>query len=102
MPDARRLFHMISVIERRHGLTSLDTSSRALLDIIVSRELNGERSTARELIEVSGLARALVYRKLNVLKDQNWIQEYWEDYKLYYKTSAVLEDLSGSLKECLT
>lgn len=102
MPDARRLFQMISVIERRHGLTSLDTSSRTLLDIIVTRELNCERSTASDLIEVSGLARALVYRKLNVLKDQNWIQEYWEDYKLCYKTSAVLENLSGSLKECLT
>lgn len=102
MSDGHRLFQMISVIERRHGLTSLDTSSRALLDIIVSRELNGDRTTARDLIEASGFAHAIVYRKLNLLKQKNWIQEYWEDYKLCYKTSAVLEDLSGSLKKCLT
>ena len=102
MSEGRRLFQMISVIERRHGLTSLDASSRTLLDLIVSRELNGDRTTARDLIDVSGLARAIVYRKLNVLKQKNWIQEYWEDYKLCYKTSAVLENFSGSLQKCLT
>ena len=99
MQDGRRLYQMLSVIERKHGLTALDTSSRALLDLIVSRELNGERSTARDLIEASGMARAVVYRKLNTLKDGHWIEEHWRDYKLCYSTSSGLDKLVGSLQE---
>lgn len=99
MPDGRRLYQMLSIIERKHGLTSLDTSSRTLLDLIVSRELKGERSTARDLIEASGMARAVVYRKLNTLKEGQWIEESWQDYKLCYATSSGLAGLAGSLKE---
>lgn len=99
MQDGRRLYQMLSVIERTHGLTALDTSSRTLLDLIVSRELNGERSTARDLIEASGMARAVVYRKLNALKAGYWIEEHWHDYKLCYTTSCGLDVLIKSLKE---
>lgn len=99
MQDGRRLYQMLSIIERKHGLTALDTSSRTLLDLIVTRELNGERTTARDLIEVSGMARAVVYRKLNTLKQSNWIKEHWQDYKLCYTTSSGLDHLIVSLEE---
>lgn len=99
MQDGRRLYQILSIIERNHGLTALDCSSRTLLDIIVERELNGQRTTARDLIDVSGMARAVVYRKLNTLKSANWIKEHWHDYKLCYTTSSGLEELAGSLKE---
>lgn len=99
MQEGRRLYQMLSIIERKHGLTALDTSSRTLLDLIVSRELNGERSTARDLIEASGMARAVVYRKLNALKKDHWIEEHWHDFKLCYVSSSGLDQLVGSLKE---
>jgi hypothetical protein len=95
----RRLYQMLSIIERKHGLTALDCSARALLDLIVSRELKGYRTTARDLIEVSGKARAVVYRKLNSLKQGQWIQEHWHDFKLCYTTSSELESLIGSLEK---
>ena len=98
MQDGRRLYQMLSIIERKHGLTSLDISSRALLDIIVARELNGVQTTARDLIEESQMARAVVYRKLTTLKQGNWIEEQWSDFKMYYKISSGLDQLAGSLK----
>ena len=55
--------------------------------------------TARDLIEVSGMARAVVYRKLIALKQSNWIKEHWQDQKLCYTTSTGLDRLVGSLNE---
>jgi len=99
MLDAIRLYQVISIIERRHGLTALDIPSRTLLDLIVTRELNGDRTTARDLIDVSGMARAVVYRKLITLKKAQWIKEDWQDYKLCYSTAGGLKTLAQSLKE---
>lgn len=102
MTEGHRLYQMVSIIERKHGLTALDGSARVLLDLIVERELSGETTTARDLINISGLARAVVYRKLIVLKQGDWIKEYWHDYKLCYLTSSRLENLVGSLKTGLS
>lgn len=99
MPDARRLYQVISIIERQHGLTELDASARALLDLIVAREMNGEKTSARELIQASGIARAVVYRKLNALKRGQWIQDDWSDFKLCYTTASKFETLVSSFKE---
>jgi len=65
MHDGRRLNQIVSVIERTHGLTALDPSSRTLLGMILNQELEVQRTTAQELIEVSGMVHAVVYIKLN-------------------------------------
>lgn len=101
MVEARKLYELISIVARRHGLTGLDPSSRHILDVIIERDTRGLRSTARDIIAETDLSRALVYRKLNDLKSLNWISEEWVDFKLCYKTGPQSENYFVALKEAV-
>ncbi|MEN9757762.1 MAG: hypothetical protein RL755_1949, partial [Pseudomonadota bacterium] len=70
-----KLYELISIVARRHGLTNLDPSERHILDVIVERDSRGLRTTARDIVTETELSRALVYRKLAELKALNWISE---------------------------
>ena len=45
-----RLFHLLSIIERKHGLAELDPPCRSLLDIVTQREIAGIETTAEDLV----------------------------------------------------
>ena len=95
--DGRRLFQLISIISRRSGLLELDPSSRKLFDIIVARELSGQVTTARDLLDESDLSRALLYRRLLSLKEQGWIMDVWRDQKLTYSVTPKFFELTNDL-----
>ena len=101
MVQDRKLFELISIIARRHGLSGLDPSSRLMLDCIIERETNHQLTTARDLIEQTQLTRALVYRKLNDLKHCGWIKENWVDFKLCYLAGPQSEMMFHALAEAL-
>ena len=101
MFEARKLYELISIVARQHGLTKLDPSARLVLDMIVEREAKGLRTAARDLIESTDLSRALVYRKLNDLKVKNWISEEWVEFKLCYKIGPQSDACFAALKAAL-
>ena len=101
MVEQRKLYELISVIARRHGLSVLDPSSRLILDYIIERESRKISTTARDLIEETKISRALVYRKLNDLKAQGWIKEHWVDFKLCYLAGPQSEAIFKALEEAL-
>lgn len=102
MFESRKLYELISIVARRHGLTNLDPAARLLLDTIIERDSRGLRSTARDLIDATALSRALVYRKLKELKLQDWIGEEWVDFKLCYiigpKSEMYFTALEAAIK----
>ena len=101
MVQDRKLFELISIIARRHGLSELDPPSRRLLDCIIERETKTQLTTARDLIEETQLSRALVYRKLSDLKSCGWITENWVDFKLCYLAGPQSELVFSALAEAL-
>jgi len=101
MVEKRKLYELISMIARRHGLSGLDPSSRLVLDCIIERESGNVPTTARDLIEETQISRALVYRKLNDLKAQGWIKEHWVDFKLCYLAGPQSEAIFHALAEAL-
>ena len=84
MQQHLRLLHLLSIIERKHELSALDPSSRAILDIVVEREMAGLRTTAEDVIQRADISRASVYRKLNGLKANGSLTEVWSDHQLTY------------------
>lgn len=97
MNEKLRFFHLLSVIERKHGLSELDAAARSILDLIIEREVKGERTTAGDLIGVATISRASVYRKIGELKMRGCIKESWNEYQLVYTAgdglAAIYEDL---------
>lgn len=101
MNENLRFFHLLSVIERKHGLSELDAAARSILDLIIEREVKGERTTAGDLIAAATISRASVYRKIGELKARGCIKESWNDYQLVYSAgegvAAIYEELSTAL-----
>lgn len=99
MNENLRFFHLLSVIERKHGLSELDAAARSILDLVIEREVKGERTTASDLISAATISRASVYRKISELKARGCIKESWDDYQLVYSAgdgvSAIYDELSG-------
>ena len=84
MLDKIKIFHLLSILERKHRLFDLDSGCRSLLDVVVQRELKGERTVSDDLIQVSDMSRATVYRKIHFLKENGALVEQWYDQKLTY------------------
>lgn len=103
MVEGRKFFQLLSTVERKHGLSSIDPPAREILDLIIERELADQKTTASDLIENASISRAAVYRKLNDLKEDGWIEERWIDHKLCYmigsRTNKFSVDLAKMLKE---
>ena len=101
MNENLRFFHLLSVIERKHGLSELDAAARSILDLVIEREVNGQRTTAGDLIEAASISRASVYRKIGELKSRGCIKESWDDYQLVYSAgegvAAIYEEISGAI-----
>jgi len=101
MNENLRFLHLLSVIERKHGLSELDAAARSILDLVVERQVKGQRTTAGDLIEAATISRASVYRKIGELKARGCIKEGWDDYQLVYSAgdgvAAIYDELSGAL-----
>ena len=92
-----RLFHLLSVIERKHRIFELDSSCRALLDIVIQRELSGRTTVAEDLMAGSDMSRATVYRKIHSLKQNGALVEMWLDQKLTYGVGANVRDFCSEI-----
>ena len=79
-----RLYHLLSIVERKHGLFELDPPCRSLLDIVTQREIAGIETTAEDLVGGSDLSRATVYRKIKLLKTNGSLVESWSGRNLIY------------------
>ena len=97
MNENLRFFHLLSVIERKHGLSELDAAARSILDLVIEREVKGERTTAGDLIGAATISRASVYRKIGELKSRGCIKESWDDYQLVYSAGDGISDIYTEL-----
>lgn len=99
MNENLRFFHLLSIIERKHGLSDLDAAARSILDLVIERQVKGERTTAGDLIGSAAISRASVYRKIAELKARGCVKESWDDYQLVYSAgegvSAIYDEVSS-------
>jgi hypothetical protein len=101
MNENLRFFHLLSVIERKHGLSELDAAARSILDLVIERQVKGERTTAGDLISAATISRASVYRKIGELKSRGCINESWDDYQLVYSAGDGISDIYAELNGVL-
>ena len=90
MAFSLKLLNLLSVIERKHGIAKLDPSSRALLDIIIQRQVGDKITTAEDVIALADVSRASVYRKLSTLKDAGCIDAIIVDNIITYRASPKM------------
>ena len=87
-----KIFHLLSIIERKHRIFDLDSGCRSLLDVVIQRELRGEKTVSEDLIQSSDMSRATVYRKIHFLKENGALVEVWSDHKLTYVVGANVKN----------
>jgi len=92
-----RLFHFLSIIERKHGIFYLDTACRALLEIATQREIAGLETSAEDFIQGSEMSRATVYRKIRLLKDNGSLIETWSERQLVYNVGENVRQFCDEL-----
>ena len=92
-----RLFHFLSIIERKHGIFYLDTACRALLEIATQREIAGLETSAEDFIQGSEMSRATVYRKIRLLKTNGSLTETWSDRQLVYSVGENVRQFCDEL-----
>ena len=101
MPLRLNFFHMLSAVQKKHGLSDLDPTARAILDLIVERELAGLTTNASEIIAQSTVSQATVYRKIAERKANGSIIEDYRAYQLCYVASDKIKMLSEDLQNLL-
>jgi predicted transcriptional regulator len=76
MTSLARLFTLLTTIERRFGLSSLEKGEREILTLIVTAIGNNEEISAETVVEQVQASRATVYRRIATLKQIGLIEAY--------------------------
>lgn len=76
MASLARLFTLLTTIERRFGLSSLEKGEREILTLIVTAIGNNEEISAETVVEQVQASRATVYRRIATLKQIGLIEAY--------------------------
>lgn len=76
MTSLGRLFALLTTIERRFGLSSLEKGERDILTLIVAAIGNNEEISAENVVEKVQASRATVYRRIATLKRIGLIETY--------------------------
>ena len=78
-------------------MSELDAAARSILDLIIEREVQGQRTTAGDLIGAATISRASVYRKIGELKARGCIKESWDEYQLVYSAGDGISEIYNEL-----
>jgi hypothetical protein len=92
-----KIFHLLSVLERKHGIFELDPACRAILEIMTLREVEGLETCAEDFISGSQMSRATVYRKIRLLKSNGSLAEAWSNRRLLYSVGDNVKQFCEEL-----
>ena len=76
MTSLARLFTLLTTIERRFSLSSLEKGEREILTLIVTAIGNNEEISAETVVEQVQASRATVYRRIATLRQIGLIEAY--------------------------
>eukprot|EP01037_Dinobryon_pediforme_P011906 gene11905-11998_t len=99
MAGALRLLNLISIIERKHEVNELDPLSRAIINIVTERELDGRMSTAEDIYNLANVSKATVYRRIGTLISNGSLMETWKNQKLTYQIGNKMKAFSVDMAE---
>ena len=99
MKNRLKLFHLITMLERKHSFASLDADCRQILDFIGRRQIENLPNDAVTIIDSLDISRPTVYRKLSALKDKQFIKEVWLEQKLNYQLDNRAINFIGDLSK---
>ena len=73
-----RLYQLLGVLEKSHGLAVFDGLHRQVLNAVIDANISGESITSQDIVEIGITSRSSIYRKIGDLKDAGFISEAWD------------------------
>ena len=98
-----RIFHLLSVMERKYNLFGLDAKSREILHIVAEKQIAGLPTTTDDIAKETVTSRASVYRKISNLTNDGNLDQIYKDYQIHYHVSdniiKYINDLRINIKK---
>ncbi len=98
LETTERLLNLLNMLERKHGITNLDSHQREFLEFIVRQGAAGLTVTPNDVVELNLTSRSSTYRKLADLRELNLIKETWIDGQCQLSAADSTKEFVTSLR----
>ena len=99
MQSLDRLLHLLTLLERQHGLSELEKDERRVFDFIVEATAQGKAVPMSQILKTKLVSRASTYRHVAALIDQRCITEGFENGERVFTVAQRFGDLVRELRE---
>lgn len=99
MQSLDRLLHLLTLLERQHGLSDLEKDERRVFDFIVEATAQGQPVPMSQILQAKLVSRASTYRHVASLLDQRCITEGFESGERVFTVAQRFGDLVRDLRE---
>ena len=80
---ALRLYQLLGVLEKSHGLADFDGLHRQVLNAVIEAHIAGTSITNQDIVELGITSRSSTYRKITDLKASGFLEDTWEQGVCY-------------------
>lgn len=99
---AMRLYQMLGILEKSHGLTVYDGLHRQVLNAVIDAHVAGHNITNQDIVDLGFTSRSSTYRKIGELKFGGFLADEWNqgicNLKLGPKSLEHFERVADELK----
>jgi hypothetical protein len=99
MQSLDRLLHLLTLLERQHGLSDLEKDERRVFDFIVEATSQGVPVAMSQILKAQLVSRASTYRHVAALLDQRCIEEGFENGERVFTVASRFGDLARELRD---